>query len=110
MRSETDAFLVLHDGHIIAERYFGKATPRTRHHLWSASRSYLAIVAAQYLNGPLNKTTRVTEYIDELRGTGFEGATIQNLLDQNTSLDCREFLRLQGCQLNGVAVDLGASK
>ena len=90
-RSETDAFLILHDGHIIAEQYFGKATPSTRHHLWSASRSYLATVVAAFLDGPLGRNSQVVDYVAELQETGFRGATLQQLLDQTTSLDYSEF-------------------
>ena len=44
----TDAFLVLHDGRVVAERYDAGMTAGTRHLLMSVSKSILGCVA-----GPL---------------------------------------------------------
>ena len=67
IRSETDAFLVLHDGQVVAEQYFGNMTPRTRHSIWCGSKSFLSTILAAYLaRGELNKGAKVTDYVPTL--------------------------------------------
>lgn len=86
-RSETDALVVLHDGHIVAEQYFGAMTPSTPHRLWSASKSVLASILAPLLfEHAVDERTLVSEYLPELAATGFAGATVRQLLDMYTGL------------------------
>lgn len=95
-RSETDALVVLHDGHIVVEQYLGEMTPRTRHPLWSAGKSVLASVVARFLsNGVLDLHAPVTKYVPELSATGFQGATIRQLLDMHTGIRFRSFPSLR---------------
>ena len=90
-RTESDALVVLHDGQIVAEQYFGEMTPQTRHAIWCGSKSFLATVLAPFLcNGLLDEGVQVTEYVHEFLGTGFEGATVRHLLDYVTSLAYEE--------------------
>src|SRR5215471_7143017 len=42
----TDAFLVVHDGQVVAERYYAGMTAGTRHLVMSVSKSILSCVAA----------------------------------------------------------------
>jgi hypothetical protein len=91
-RSETDAFLVLHDGHIVVEHYWGDMTPRTPHQLWSASKSWLATLLAPLLaQGLIDADSPATRYVEELAGTGFAGATVRQLLDMTTGIHARCF-------------------
>jgi len=86
-RSETDALVVLHDGHIVAEQYFGAMTPYTPHLLWSASKSVLASVIAPLLSdGTLDERSLATQYVPELSQSGLAGATIRELLDMYTEV------------------------
>ncbi len=92
-RTETDAFLVLHNGRIVVEQYFGEMTPHTRHAIFSASKSILASVVARFLaDGTLNEDEMVTRYVPEFRDTAFEGATIRQLLDMQAGIAYRSFL------------------
>lgn len=92
-RSETDAFLILHDGHIVAEQYFGDMGPHTRHILWCGSKAILATVLARFfLDGTLDEQALATKYVPELARTGFRGATLRQLLDQTTAVRCREWV------------------
>jgi hypothetical protein len=69
VQSETDAFLVLHDGHIVAEQYFGEMTPDTRHILWCGGKSILTSVLARYFAaGTLNAEVKATECFASLPG------------------------------------------
>jgi hypothetical protein len=80
--------VVLRDGHIVVEQYFGAMTPRTRHVLWSASKSVLASILARCCSdGTLDEHAPAEDYVPELSGTGFEGATLRQLMDMQTGLD-----------------------
>ena len=62
-------------------------TPRTRHILWSASKSVLASLLAPFLSdGTLDERELATKYIPELARSGFDGATVRQLLDMYTGI------------------------
>lgn len=81
----TDAFLVLHRGRIVTERYFNHMTPDTPHLLMSVSKSVTsAMVGILAGRGLLDGSSDVTDIVPELAGTSFRGATVQHLLDMRT--------------------------
>ena len=74
--TETDGFLVLHHGRILAERYGGRATEATPHLLQSVSKSLTSgLVGVLAGEGLLDPDAPVTDYVEELRGGSFEGCT-----------------------------------
>jgi CubicO group peptidase (beta-lactamase class C family) len=78
----TDGFLVLHHGQVVAEHYFNGLAPDIPHLLMSVSKSVTAAVAGVLAGrGELTVSAPVEEIVPELRGTSFEGATVQDLLD-----------------------------
>jgi CubicO group peptidase (beta-lactamase class C family) len=88
----TDGFLVLHHGHILAEIYRNGMTPDDPHLLMSVSKSIMGTLAGILAtsniipdphSGParLDPNKLVTDYIPEMRGTVYDGATVRNLLD-----------------------------
>jgi CubicO group peptidase (beta-lactamase class C family) len=84
-RTFTDAFLVLHEGRILAERYFNAMTPETPHLLMSVSKSVVSTIAGVLIGrGLLDPVSHVTKVLPELAGTSFGGATVQQLLDMRT--------------------------
>jgi CubicO group peptidase (beta-lactamase class C family) len=81
----TDGFLVLHRGWIVAEQYFNGLKPDTPHLLMSVSKSITSTVAGVLAGRRLlDVTALVTDVVPELRGTSFEGAVVQHLLDMRT--------------------------
>jgi CubicO group peptidase (beta-lactamase class C family) len=81
----TDGFLVLHAGRVVAEHYFNAMTPETTHLLMSVSKSVIAAVAGILSDrGALDVGGLVTDVVPELRGTSFDGARVQHLLDMRT--------------------------
>lgn len=81
----TDGFLVLHQGRIVAERYFNGLRPESPHLLMSVSKSITGLVAGALAGkGALDVTARVQTIVPELTGTSFEGSTVQHLLDMRT--------------------------
>jgi CubicO group peptidase (beta-lactamase class C family) len=78
----TDGFLVLHQGHVVAEHYFNGMAPDVPHLLMSVSKSVTSAVAGVLAGrGELRVSAAVQEIVPELGGTSFEGATVQDLLD-----------------------------
>ena len=78
----TDGFLVLHRGQIVAEHYFNGMAQDVPHLLMSVSKSVTSAVAGVLAGrGALAVSAGVAEIVPELRGTSFQGATVQDLLD-----------------------------
>jgi CubicO group peptidase (beta-lactamase class C family) len=87
----TDAFLVMHDGQVVAERYYDGMTAGTRHLLMSVSKSILGCVAGVLADrGLLDPRAPVTAYVPEAARSGYAGATIRDLLDMRTGVAFRE--------------------
>ncbi|MEA2581407.1 MAG: hypothetical protein QOE83_2299 [Actinomycetota bacterium] len=81
----TDGFMVLHHGKIVTEQYFNGMTPDTTHLLMSVSKSVTSTIAGILIDrGQLSADSFVTDVLPELRGTSFEGAKVQHLLDMRT--------------------------
>ena len=80
--TQTDGYLVLHRGQVIAERYTGEMTPTTPHLLQSVSKSLTATLAGVLMGqGRLDPDAEVGHYVRELRGGSFDGCIVQDLLD-----------------------------
>jgi CubicO group peptidase (beta-lactamase class C family) len=87
----TDAFVVLHDGQVVAEQYYGDMTAGTKHLLMSVSKSILSCVAGVLAGqGLLDLQAPVTAYVPEASDSGYAGATIRDLLDMRTGVAFRE--------------------
>jgi len=87
----TDALVVLHDGHLMAERYDDGMTAATPHLLMSVSKSLVGCVAGVLADrGRLDPAAPVTDYVPEAESSGYAGATIRNLLDMRTGVAFRE--------------------
>ena len=87
----TDALVVLHDGHLVAERYGEGMTAATPHLLMSVSKSLVGCVAGILAGrGQLDPAARVTAYVPEAGSSGYAGATVRDLLDMRTGVAFRE--------------------
>ena len=97
-RSGTDAFLVLKDGVIVAEQYFHGMRREERHVMFSVSKSVLGVVFGTLNDRKLIDPSRLaTDYVPELKGSGYEGATIQHVLDMAVSVDfCEDYQARDG--------------
>ena len=89
--TSTDAVIVVHNGHVIEERYLGGMTPATPHLLMSVSKSIVGCVAGTLAaEGALVPARPITDYVPEMAGSGYDGATVRNLLDMRTGVRYRE--------------------
>jgi CubicO group peptidase (beta-lactamase class C family) len=87
----TDGFLVLKGDDIIFERYFNGLTKDYQHIWFSATKSLTSTAFGILVDqGKVNLSDSPSIYIPELKGSGFERVTIQNLLDHSTSIDFEE--------------------
>ena len=80
--SYTDAVCIVHDGRIVFEHYVDGMRPDETHLLMSVSKSLTAtLIGVLAGEGVLDPGATVPEYIRALRGTSWEGCTLQHLLD-----------------------------
>src|ERR1700750_2108176 len=87
----TDALVVLHDGHLVAERYDDGMTAATPHLFMSVSKSLVGCVTGVLADRALLDTAApVTDYAPEAGSSGYAGATIRHLLDMRTGVAFRE--------------------
>lgn len=87
----TDSILVMHKGNVVFEQYYGVMTPQTRHIAWSVTKSVFGLLAATLIQeGKLDPNAKVTQYIPELKGSGFADATVQQVLDMQTGVKFSE--------------------
>ncbi len=78
----TDGICVIHDGRVVFEQYADGMRPDDTHLLMSVSKSLTAtLVGVLVGEGVLDPAATVTAYIGALRGTPWEGCTLQHLLD-----------------------------
>jgi CubicO group peptidase (beta-lactamase class C family) len=85
--SETDGFLVLHRGRVVAERYFNGMEPSTLHLSQSVAKSVVGTVAGILIGrGVVDPAAPLTDYLPELGGTAYRGATVQHVLDMTSGV------------------------
>ncbi|MFZ0158000.1 MAG: serine hydrolase [Kineosporiaceae bacterium] len=85
--TDTDGFLVIHQGEIVDERYLGPLTPRRRHLVMSVTKSVVSCVAAGLsAEGLLDPLAPVEQYVPELAGCGYAGARVRTLLDMRSGI------------------------
>jgi CubicO group peptidase (beta-lactamase class C family) len=87
----TDGIVVLHDGRIVYEKYFGALDAERPHICFSVTKSFFGTLGAMLVaEGKLDENAPVSRYVPELAGSGFGNATVRQVLDMTTSLDYDE--------------------
>lgn len=85
---QVDGLLVLHKGKIISEHYFNGMQPHTPHVLTSVNKSIVATIVLNLIaEGKLDQRKAIEEYVEELVGAAYEGASIRQLLDMLSAVD-----------------------
>jgi CubicO group peptidase (beta-lactamase class C family) len=89
--TETDGWMVVHDGRLLVEEYAGAMEPATLHMLMSVSKSIVGVlVGALVGKGAINVDEKVIAYVPELAESGYRGATVRHLLDMRSGIDFSE--------------------
>ncbi len=83
--------ILIQDGKVLYEKYFDGFGPH-KQHIWFSMSKSLASAALGILveQGKIDVKKSPAHYIPELKNSGFERVTIQNLLDMATSIDFKE--------------------
>ncbi len=89
--TQTDGFLVLHKGRIIDEQYFNRMTSETLHLAQSVSKSIVGTLVGIYIErGLIDPNTPVTDYVPELKSSGYSDAIILDVLNMRTGVKFNE--------------------
>lgn len=85
---ESHCLLVVKDGELVLERYFGDATEQTPMKSWSVAKSHVsAIVGIALARGELGSIDdSIAEYLPELAGDPREAVTLRHLLSMTAGL------------------------
>ena len=86
-----DGLVIVQGGRLLHERYFHEFGPHAQH-IWFSMTKSLASTAFGLLveQGKVDLQASPARYIPELKGSGFERVTIQQVLDHTTALDFKE--------------------
>ena len=83
----TDAYVVVQDGALVAERYGPEGAPERTHALMSISKSVVGAVAGVLVgHGRLDPDRLVVDYVPELAASGYAGATVRHVLDMRSGV------------------------
>ncbi|SFU08771.1 serine hydrolase domain-containing protein [Sedimentitalea nanhaiensis] len=83
----TDATLIWLDGQVVVETYCNGMTPRRPHIAFSVSKSIVAAAAGVLIgDGLLDPAAPIAAYVPELAATGWNGASLQQVLDMTTGV------------------------
>lgn len=88
---DTDGIIVIKDGVIRYEKYFGDFKANNLHVWASSTKSLVAMVAGVMVEeGKLDLTKTVEEYLPEMKGSAFDGLTLQQVLNMVSAIDYSE--------------------
>lgn len=95
---EIDGLIVLHRGRIAWEYYDHGFTPQSQHIVFSVTKSFTGTLSGILADvGKLDPQDPVTKYIPEARGTAYDSASIQHLLDMSVGIQFQEeYLESEG--------------
>lgn len=91
-RTYTNALLVMKDGRIVTEIYRNGSNERTRFMGWSMTKSITStLVGAALADGLIaSLDDQIIKYLPELKGSGYDGVTIRQVLQMRSGVDYEE--------------------
>ncbi|WP_394201909.1 serine hydrolase domain-containing protein [Shewanella waksmanii] len=91
INDRTDGYVIIKDGQVVHEQYFGTFGPKD-HHMWASSTKSLVGQAVGLLveQGKLDPNKTVDSYIEELKGSHFGEQTVRTVLNMTSALDYSE--------------------
>ena len=91
-RTYTNALLVMKDGRIVSEIYRNNTNERTRFIGWSMTKSITSIlIGCALAEGRIRSLDdQITAYLPELKGGGYDGATIRQIMQMRSGVDYEE--------------------
>ncbi len=83
----TDGLIVVRGREIVLERYLNGMTPGTRHLLQSVTKSLCAAVVGRFVDrGEVDPSAALGSYVEELQGSAYGDATVQQALDMSVAV------------------------
>jgi CubicO group peptidase (beta-lactamase class C family) len=91
-RTSTMGFLVVKDGRIATERYFGGADQNSTFTSWSMGKSFTStLLGLAIADGKIASVDDpVTKYLPELKGSGYDGVPIKYILEMSSGVQFNE--------------------
>ena len=87
----TDALIVLHKGRVVYERYHNQMQPATPHLLFSITKSFTGLIAAQLVReGRIDLDALVTKYVPELADSAWGDMKVRDVMDMTGAVRFRE--------------------
>lgn len=87
----TDALVVLHKGRVVYERYHNQGQAETPHLLFSITKSFTGLLAAQLIREhKLDANAMVTKYVPELADSAWGDMKVHDVLDMTGAVRFRE--------------------
>lgn len=87
----TDALVVLHKGRVVYERYHNRGAAETPHLLYSVTKSFTGLLAAQLIQeGKLDANALVPKYVPELANSAWGDMKVRDVLDMTGAVRFRE--------------------
>lgn len=88
---DCNGYLLMKDGKIVFEHYANGFSPRMRHLTQSAGKSVMGTLVMQLIaDRVLDDKKLVTDYIPEMKGSAYEGATLRHVLDMTAGVKYSE--------------------
>lgn len=91
-RTYTNALLIIKDGKIVHEAYQNNGDETSRYMSWSMAKSItsmlIGIAIAEGEIGSVNDN--VAKYLPELKGTGYDGVSLKQILQMRSGVDFKE--------------------
>jgi hypothetical protein len=89
--NHTDGILIIHEGKVVYERYFGCLKNTGKHAAMSMTKSITGLLAEILIaEGKLDESAQVTSIVPELASSAFGSATVRQVMDMTTALDYSE--------------------
>jgi CubicO group peptidase (beta-lactamase class C family) len=89
--NDTDALVVLRGDDIVLERYYNGMNRHSQHIWFSATKSLVSTAFGILVEqGKVKLSDSPADHIPELKGSGFERTTIQNILNHSSAIDFHE--------------------
>lgn len=91
-RTYTNALLVMKNGRIVTEIYRNGSNERTRFMGWSMTKSITStLIGAAVADGLIASVDDpITRYLPELKGSGYDGVTVRQILQMRSGVDYEE--------------------
>jgi len=88
----TDGLIILHEGKMLHEEYWNGNTKDSKHISFSVAKSYLSALFGIAVNEGLIDSIedKVSKYLEDFVGTGYEDVKIKNLLQMSSGIEFNE--------------------